>query len=242
MIDGDPAWVSINPERAQESKRMLTDVHLTQALMTFYIRSTKHRSRCAVRSEGVCVSVSCSMSEGEGNRDRKLRDAGRQVCESESPSPYLPPTLAIFTVYLTASSTTAWTTHTHTHTPFWVWLAEFGYFDLNLHTDIWIWPESVCERTPNNSVCLPLSAVITVNNICTLELTRTASCLLTVACLCTCFCVQHICLFVYIVCVYVCVCRWKPHNNCSATMTQFKCDMITCGVAWPQVILSFRIS
>ncbi len=166
MIDGDPAWVSKNPERAQESKPMLTDVYLTQALTIFSIRSTKRRSRCAVRSEGVCVcvcvcvSVSCSMSEGEGNRDRKWRDAGRQVCESESPSPYLPPTLAIFTVYLTASRRPL-LGRTH------IFGFEFGCFDLN-HTDIWIWPESVCERTPNNSVCLPLSAVITVNNLCTL--------------------------------------------------------------------------
>ncbi len=57
MIDGDPAWVSKNPERAQESKPMLTDVYLTQALTILNIRSIKRRSRCAVRSEGVCVCV-----------------------------------------------------------------------------------------------------------------------------------------------------------------------------------------
>lgn len=149
MIDWDPAGVSINPERAQESNRMQTDVHLTQTLTTSLL--AKHWNRCVVRSEGVCAFV----LQYEGRSDGKRRDAGRRVCESESPSPYLPPTLAIFTVYLTASSTTAWT-HTHTHTHTYIFGSGIGYFDLNLHTDICNWPESLWGHWAAPSDCLSL--------------------------------------------------------------------------------------
>lgn len=146
MIDGDPVGVSINLERAQET----TACKQTSILPRHWWQVCLLNTETGVWS-GLRVCVCAFVLQYERRSDGKRRDAGRRVCESESPSPYLPPTLAIFTVYLTASSTTAWT-HTHTY----IFGSGIGYFDLNLHIDIWDWPESLWGHWAAPSDCLSL--------------------------------------------------------------------------------------